>query len=753
MPPPLMSASNSARSFLISFRSFHSQCSSSTPPQHWFSLLKQCNARSLQTIQTIHAFAITIGWWGLYSEAIILRNNIMSGYIAAGKLGYARELFDEMQERNAASYNIIIGGYSRKSDEMEAWELFYEMRMNRFWPTQYTFSGILACKSLDINKGCILHGLILKTGMLQINAFVGTALMNMYGMHGFVEEAFDLFVDMPNKNLVTWNTMISLFGRNGFPQQSFFMFRDLLRMEEEEERISEPSYIGVLSSCSHPDNLEEGHQIHGLVMKNGFLDTVTLANSLINMYAKCSGLQIAEKIFNEIKPYSNVVSWNTILGLMAKTDQTENGVNFFLEMLRNGVRPNQATFVSAVNLFTSLCAPIYGEFVHAKIIKQISETDLHVGSVLVDFYAKHGLLEESRRCFDEICEKNVVSWNGLINGYSNRCWLTSISLLKEMILSGPPPNEVSFSTLLKSFLPLTLLEQIHSSIVKNGYEQNEYVLSSLITSYAENNIIYNDAFHAQESVFVYNAIAAVYNRTGQYHKTQELFTRLMEPDLLSWNILIEACCRNNDLYEVFDLFKQMRKSGQHPDNCTYISLLTACTKLCNLALGSSLHGFIVKNDFKLCDTFVCNVMIDMYGKCGSPSSSLKIFEETVEKNVITWTALISALGLHGKGEEALEKFREMEAVGELKPDGVTFMAVLSACRHAGLVCEGMEVFSTMEIEPDIGHYVVMVGMLTICGRFKEAERLICKMPFPPNALIWRSFLEGCRRWHAVSSFI
>lgn len=249
-------------------------------------------------------------------------------------------------------------------------------------------------------------------------------------------------------------------------------------------------------------------------------------------------------------------------------------------------------------------------------------------------------------------------------------------------------------------------------------------------------------------VVLANNIAWIYNRTGHYEKTQELYAAMEYPDTVSWNILLVACSRNGDYKETFELFDHMLRSKVFPDNHTFVSLLSVCTKLCSLALGSSLHGLIVKADFNLCDTFVCNTMIDMYGKCGSLESAVKIFKEMTEKNMISWTALISALGLHGYTNEAIERFEEMEGQG-IKPDKVAFLAVISACRHIGLVKEAMDLFDQMklkyDVEPDIDHYLVVVDLLTRYGHIKEAEQLILGMPIAPNALIWRSFLEGCKK--------
>ncbi|XP_043699110.1 pentatricopeptide repeat-containing protein At3g58590-like [Telopea speciosissima] len=211
-----------------------------------------------------------------------------------------------------------------------------------------------------------------------------------------------------------------------------------------------------------------------------------------------------------------------------------------------------------------------------------------------------------------------------------------------------------------------------------------------------------------------------------------------------------ACARNGDHMEVFDLFKGMQMSKTLPDKYTVMSLLSICSKLNSLALASSVHGFIIKNEVRCCDVFVCNVLIDMYSKCGSFGSAVKVFNQMRERNLISWTALISALGIHGYAHEALKSFREMELLG-FKPDKVAFIAVLSACRHGGLVEEGMKLFRCMKqmygVEPEMDHYECVVDLLSRFGYLQEAGQLISRMPFQPNAIIWRSFLAGCNRFN------
>ncbi|WCJ25521.1 Pentatricopeptide repeat (PPR) superfamily protein [Euphorbia peplus] len=231
-----------------------------------------------------------------------------------------------------------------------------------------------------------------------------------------------------------------------------------------------------------------------------------------------------------------------------------------------------------------------------------------MGSALVDYCAKCDRLDGARHYFDNIHEKNVVSWNALISGYANQCSSYSLSLLLDMLRFGYRPNEFLLAAVLKSSSAVQV-QQLHSLIVELSYENNEYVLSSLISSYRRNGPISNalvfiTAFEAATTVVPSNIIAGIYNRSGQYLKTLRLLSELEEPDKVSWNIAVAACARNGNYKEVIELFKYMLMSQIHLDNYTYMSILSVCRKTSYLSSGSSIHGFLIKTNFRSCDVSV-----------------------------------------------------------------------------------------------------------------------------------------------------
>ncbi|XP_019055330.1 PREDICTED: pentatricopeptide repeat-containing protein At3g58590 isoform X2 [Nelumbo nucifera] len=714
--------------------------------QRQLPLFQVCSrSRSLDATKCLHALTITMGT----DQPVFVNNNLVSLYASLGELPIARNLFERMPERNAVSYNTIITAHTRNGLGEEAWELFSQMMASEFSPTQYTFGSLLSLPSLDLQQGFQLQSLILKTGLICADAFSGTALLGLFGRHGSLEEASKLFEEMPRRNIVTWNSLISAFSQWGSAEDSMILFRELL---SKNILPSEYSFVGVLSGVGRVTDFKSGEQIHGLVIKFGSIFYPSVANSLLSMYVKCYGTCLAAKVFEDVL-FRDVVSWNVIIGAFIGDKRPEKALELFLTMILQGFLPSQTTFVNAICSCSNFQIPIYGKFIHAKTIKNNFKCDVFVGTALVDFYMKYNALEEAHICFDEIYEKNMVSWNALISGYAHNNSPVAVNILQTMLYLGYQPNEFSFSVVLKVTTILEL-RQLHCLIIRLGYLQNQYALSSLIASYAANGQISDALTFATTSIMPLpvvpsNIIAGIYNRCGQYIETQKWLSQIDELDIVSWNILIAACARNGDYKEVLNLFRKMQMCQIMPDNYTFVSLISICSGLCNLALGSSIHGLIIKTDFRCCDVFVCNLLVDMYAKCGSLQSSVKIFNEMTDKNIFSWTALISALGLHGYAHEALERFREMESLG-FKPDGVTFMSALSACRHGGLVEEGMELFKQMKeshgIEPEMDHYVCAVDLLTRYGHLDEAGKLISSMPIQPNAIIWRTYLEGYKRF-------
>ncbi|CAL4954514.1 unnamed protein product [Urochloa decumbens] len=641
---------------------------------------------------------------------------------------------------SASLFNSLIASRARAGRSADALSLLARMLAAGFAPTAFTFAPILSSPSATACCAAQLHPHMIKSGLLHCEPYSGTSLVGFFGRSGRFDEALKVFDEMTVRSVVTWNCLISSFVQYGRSHDALFWFRELVRSGD---GLSDGSLVAVLPVIGLPV------QVHGLVKKIRMDSFPAVANALLNSYSACGAIQVAEKMFKELV-FRDVASWNTMITGFARCNVPERAFELFLSMLHQGDLPNETTFASVLYACTSMNGHVHGKFIHAKVIKQNLNTSVFINTALASFYANCIGWRNAHKVAEEVPENSTTCWNALISGHSDSDGPTSLVILRDMLRSGIKPNEVSFSASLKD-LSLLDLQQIHSLVTRLGHGGNDYVSSRIISSYASHGIVsdaltYGVALDPDSCSVSMNVLAGVYNKARMYHETKELLLHQQSRDTVSWSILITACARNGDCIEAFGFFEQMRILGHHVDNHVFVSLLSICTKNNSLYLGKLIHGLIIKTSS---DTYVDNMLLDMYAKCGRIEDCLRVFEEMEHRNVISWTAVISGLGLNGFSHKALAWFKAMEKDG-CKPDKVAILAVLSACRHGRLVQEGMKIFKNMKadysVEAEMEHYICVVDMLCKCGYLKEAEVVIRGMPFQPSTAIWRTFLQGCKTY-------
>lgn len=250
----------------------------------------------------------------------------------------------------------------------------------------------------------------------------------------------------------------------------------------------------------------------------------------------------------------------------------------------------------------------------------------------------------------------------------------------------------------------------------------------------------------QRDIISWNAIVTAYAQNDKVKEARELFDNMPQRDVVSWNAILAGYEQNGQGEDALKLFNQMLRSGTIPDQSTFTSILSACTRLATIEQGKQIHTHIIKTIFKS-DVLLGNTLITMYAKCGSIDDAHQVFHKMPIKDKVSWTTTIVGYAQHGHSNEALELFRQMEEAG-VKPDHVTFVGVLSACSHAGLVAEGWHFFDSMSrdysITPTVEHYSCMADLLGRCGHLHEAEEMITKMPFEPDAVVLGALLSACR---------
>lgn len=249
-----------------------------------------------------------------------------------------------------------------------------------------------------------------------------------------------------------------------------------------------------------------------------------------------------------------------------------------------------------------------------------------------------------------------------------------------------------------------------------------------------------------------NALLNMYANCGSVGFARKVFDEMTDRDVVSWSSMIAAYVAGNSPLDGFHVFRRMN-GEEKPNSVTLVSLISGCTKMLNLGAGESIHSYITSNGVEL-DVALGTALFEMYAKCGEIDKAMLVFNSMGEKNLQSCTIMISALADHGRQKDVIALFSHMEDVG-LRPDGLSFAVILSACSHMGLVDEGRRYFDRMVsvygIEPSVEHYGCMVDLLGRAGLIQEAYDIIKGMPMEPNDVILRSFLGACRNHGWVPS--
>lgn len=371
-----------------------------------------------------------------------------------------------------------------------------------------------------------------------------------------------------------------------------------------------------------------------------------------------------------------------------------------------------------------------GRQIHSLLLVdgRILQTEQHSGflsTALVDFYFRCGDTLMALSVFDGMEVKNEVSWTAMISGCTaNEDYDVAFACFRAMQTEGVNPNRVTLIALLPACARPGFVKygkEIHGYAFRHGFESSHGFSSALVNMYCQCE---GESLHLAELIF-----------EGSSSR-----------DVVLWSSIIGGYSRRGDSYKALKLFNKMRTEETEPNYVTLLAVVSACTNLSSLKHGCGLHGYILKFGLGF-NTFLGNALINMYAKCGCLDGSHKIFLEMPNRDSVTWSTLIGAYGLHGCGEQALQVFREMKERGG-KHDAITFLAVLSACNHAGLVTEGQQVFEQVnadcEIPLTIEHYACLVDLLGRSGKLEDALKVLRTMPMKPSARMWSSLVSACK---------
>lgn len=495
--------------------------------------------------------------------------------------------------------------------------------------------------------------------------------------------------------------------------------------------IDPQAYVELLRRCLKHEDVVATKQVHECIIESGMEQNTQIANNLLMVYLRCGKLQEARRVFDKLEN-KEIISWNIMIGGY----RPQGAIKLYNQMR---LEPNEITYLNILKACTTPTALKLGKEIHESIRARGFESDVRVGTALLRMYAKCGRLKEARKVFENLASRNVITWNVMIGAYAQSGYgKEAYELLQEMKQEGLTPDAITYTSILNasaSFEALDWVREVHKDIMQAGLASD---------------------------LQLGNALVHMYAKSGSVHEARQVFDRMTNRDVITWNVMIGAC----EAVEAYQLFQQMLLSGCKPNSITYTCILNACVSAGASDELKNVHSHLQKAGL---ESELGNVLIQGYAKTGNTDAARSVFNRMKKRNIITWNVMIGA----SRDWEAYPLFLQMIQEG-VKPNVVTYLSLLkeSATRfvkdihqhiiEAGLesdlrvgsalvhvyaksnnISEARSVFDRME-HHDVVTWTTMIGAYAENGHGLEAYQLFLQMiqtSAKPNAITYTSILN------------
>ncbi|CAM8958494.1 unnamed protein product [Rhodiola kirilowii] len=457
--------------------------------------------------------------------------------------------------------------------------------------------------------------------------------------------------------------------------------------------------------------------LHAQLIRTGLHQTSFAIGNFISMCAHLGLMCYAGKVFDQmLEPKSFV--WNTVIRQCVQNHLPTNALCYFKQMLSRNERPDHFTMPCVIKACAELMELGTGLCVHGQCVKLGIELDVYVGTSLIEFYGVLGDKEVARKVFDDFGDKDEILWSVMISELVNRSY------------------DMDSAQQLFDEMPLVMKDAVIWNIMIGGYLKLGDVENA--------RALFDQA--CGRDLLMYNTMLGGYAKHGNYESMIQFFQTMPVKDLVSWNTVIAGLVNRMKINHAMRYLHEMLSWGIHPDEVTFVTILTACGQAGALETGRWLHSFIDRKCFNL-DTMVGTALVDMYAKCGDLESAACVFNKMLDLDIVAWNAMIMGYSMNGQSLNALKIYDRMMNAA-VKPNDTTILAVLSACTHSGLVEKGRDCFNSMLKElgmtPKIEHYGCVVDLLGRAGLLNEAYEFIKTMPITPHVGVWGALLGACK---------
>ncbi|XP_050383706.1 pentatricopeptide repeat-containing protein At2g33680-like [Argentina anserina] len=657
--------------------SLHFSPNSTLPPssQHnllfndWPQLLQfSIGSKNLTLGQAIHAFLLKSR--SPSDTDAFQGNNLLNLYSKLRRLGDAQKVFDEMPLRNTITWTTLLKGYSGVGDYASLFRAAGDMFRGGERFNEHTCSVILeACGSLEERRGGEqVHGFVVKSG-LQDNVFVATSLVSMYSRSDCLDNAEKVFNDMDYRDVQCLNYMILEYGRASRGGKAIGVFIDLLSSGIDP---NDYTFTNSISACSGDVRVHGGRQLHGLAVKYGVICETSVGNAVITMYGRHGMIEEAERMFYALDE-RNLISWTAVLSMYVNNGHIDKALNVFLKVLDLGIHCDPSILCPVLDACSECRNLELGRQIHAFVTKLGYDSGVHVGTALIDLYAKCGNVQSARLVFDGLSGKNTASINAVLAGFVEshiHVEEDAIVLFNQSRYAGISPDFITFSRLLSlsaEEATLVIGKSLHSYTIKAGLEADSTVGNAIITMYA---------------------------KCGSIEEAFQMFNGMTSRNCITWNAIISAYALHGDSTRSLSLFENMKEEGFTPDGFTLLAILQACsysglweTGLCLFNEMEQKYG-----TRSVIEHFGC--MVDLLGRAGKFSEAIDFINTSpFPDSAMLWRTLVNVCMLYGNldfGILASTRLLELEA-----DEAGSYILVSNMYARAGLFEEAAKVRTVM----------------------------------------------------------
>lgn len=690
---------------------------------------------------------------------LALANYLVPLFVECGSLSDAQQVFNRLPHPNEHLWTALIRGYTQYGEHQNALSLFKQMQEVCVLPSSYTFLPLLkACGQLRwAEEGQAFHLDIVKYGFEQ-ESFVSNQVMDMYAKCGAFAEAHMVFDGLGSQDATLWTALIVRYVEHGLSEEALSC---LEQMQQQGVSPNDVTLVCSLKACSSLGAVDKGKAIHAQIILEGYEEDTFIGNTLVDFYANSGLLLEAHEVFDELST-RDVVSWTALISGYAEQGFAQESLRCLDEMFLEGMIPNSITYFSSLKACTIMRAIGRGKILHIEITKAGLEQDYLVSSTLVDLYSKGGLLIEAQAVFDELRVRNVVLWTALITGYAEHGLAKeALSCFSQMQSEGIDADAATFVCVLKVCSSIGSTDRglnIHLHVIKDGYEQNVYVGSTLVDMYA---------------------------RCGLLTEARAVLVEMPVQCVVSWTALMDGYADHGFGKEALSCLSEMQSESLSPNAFTFVCALKASMVVGSICEGQALHTGIVKCGVEK-DTFIGCTLVDMYSKCGLLTEAQESFDalpirdaalwnsmitgyvecnhieqaisytkrmqvEGVCPNTMTWNALLLGFTEHEEITETLQLYMQMLEQAVL-PDGLTYVIAIKACGNLAAVEIGKVFHAQVENLSgpgfdEAGEMIIvtaLVDMYSKCGSMRDAQLVFDGMP-NRDLIAWATLISGYAR--------